>query len=152
MFSLLFLVVSTLFSFGSALPQDLQSVLGSPDPECTTGNGIHMIVIRATTEKPGDGALIRVVEEVNKWLPGSTNESIVYPAAGIDFWHVPFTNKTRPIPNLPVYTKSETIGNKNTTKAIQEYSQSCPGRKIALLGYSQVRILMPHKWLDRPFR
>ena len=84
MLSILFLVISTLVSFGFALPQDLQSVLRIPDPECTTGDGIHMIVIRATTEEPGYGALIAIVKKVNQKLPGSTNESIVYPATGID--------------------------------------------------------------------
>ena len=141
MFSQILLLLTTLVSLAITSPQGIQSILRTQDSECTSD--IHMIVVRATTEAQGYGALGKIVNETCEQLPGATSEAIDYPANGLN--------------SFTEYAESETTGIENTTKAIQAYAQRCPESRIALLGYSQVRFLKPPTkfdalffWADRP--
>lgn len=84
---------------------------------CATG--VYMIVARGSTEAPGEGVESSVVSAVQQSISGSNGLGIDYPASLTD------------------YTSSESQGVTAMTQAIQSYVQSCPDRKIALMGFSQ---------------
>ncbi|KAH7317724.1 cutinase [Rhexocercosporidium sp. MPI-PUGE-AT-0058] len=84
---------------------------------CATG--VHIIVARASTEKPGEGIIGAVARQVQQSVPGSDSEAVDYPAT------------------LTNYTTSEGLGVSGMTKLIENYAARCPGSKMALMGYSQ---------------
>lgn len=98
-----------------------QSVLSSNDA-CPTG--AHVIVVRATTEEPGFGAMGTLTTDLLKRIPGSTAYPVNYPADGL-------RNRTR-------YVESEQEGVDDLNAHIKSFAQACPETKIVLLGYSQV--------------
>jgi hypothetical protein len=86
-----------------------------------------MIVARASTEQPGEGIIGAVATQVQQSVPGSDSEAVDYPAT------------------LNDYTFSESAGVSAMKSLIQSYVARCPSSKIALLGYSQVRLPKPRK-------
>lgn len=89
----------------------------------TCATGVHMIVARASTEKPGEGIIGAVATQVQQQVPGSDSEAVDYPAT------------------LTNYTFSESAGVAAMNQLIKSYVARCPSSKIALLGYSQVTSL-----------
>lgn len=86
---------------------------------CATG--AHIIVARASTEPPGTGALGIIANRVAGRIPGSEIVAVDYPAT------------------LKQYPDSETVGVNEMRRLVVEYASACPGRRIVLMGYSQVR-------------
>jgi acetylxylan esterase len=89
---------------------------------CPTGNGVGMIVARASTEAPGTGIIGSVANDVQKQIPGSTITSVDYPAT------------------LTNYQSSEGQGVAAMTALVQNFTAACPGAKMVLMGYSQVSL------------
>jgi acetylxylan esterase len=88
--------------------------------QCPTGSGVGMIVARASTEAPGTGIIGSVADDVAKQVPGSTITAVEYPAT------------------LQNYQSSEEQGVAAMTQLVQNFTTSCPGAKMVLMGYSQV--------------
>jgi acetylxylan esterase len=88
--------------------------------QCPTGAGVGMIVARASTEAPGTGIIGAVAGNVSAQIPGSTITAVDYPAT------------------LDNYQSSEALGVAAMTKLVQNFTVSCPGSKLVLMGYSQV--------------
>lgn len=88
--------------------------------QCPTGSGVGMIVARASTEDPGTGIIGAVADDVASQIPGSTITSVDYPAT------------------LQNYQSSEAQGVAAMTQLVQNFTTSCPGAKMVLMGYSQV--------------
>ncbi|TDZ41462.1 Acetylxylan esterase 2 [Colletotrichum trifolii] len=84
---------------------------------CATG--VHMIVARASTEKPGPGIIGGVANRVQSQIPGSDMVSVDYPA------------------QLNPYQPSQRAGVTAMTKLVQDYATQCPQSKMVLMGYSQ---------------
>ena len=82
--------------------------------------GVHIIVARASGEKPGTGIIGAVANNTMAQIPGSSITAVDYPAT------------------LGNYTTSEPLGTIAMTKLIEEYSAECPNSKMVLMGYSQV--------------
>lgn len=106
------------FSAVAGMAQDMGSSY-----ECTTG--IHMIVARGTGEMPGMGRMGVVADNVSSSILGSMTTALHYPAAILE------------------YNISVAIGADVLTEQIAAISTTCPQTKIALLGYSQVRPIIP---------
>lgn len=87
---------------------------------CPTGNGVGIIVARASTENPGTGIIGAVADDVVAAVPGSTITAVDYPAT------------------LQNYQQSEAQGVAAMTQLVNNFSQNCPGSKMVLMGYSQV--------------
>ncbi|CAL3967986.1 unnamed protein product [Diplocarpon coronariae] len=101
-------------------PRQALNPAGSASANTTAcATGVHMIVARASTEKPGQGIIGAVAAQVQEMVPGSDSEAVDYPATLTD------------------YLKSEASGVSAMTKLIQDYAVRCPGSKMALMGYSQ---------------
>ncbi|TDZ33039.1 Acetylxylan esterase 2 [Colletotrichum spinosum] len=84
---------------------------------CATG--VHMIVARASTERPGPGIIGGVANRVQSQIPGSDMVSVDYPA------------------QLNPYQPSQRAGVTAMTKLVQDYATQCPQSKMVLMGYSQ---------------
>ncbi|GJD03152.1 cutinase [Colletotrichum higginsianum] len=84
---------------------------------CATG--VHMIVARASTERPGTGVIGGVASSIQAQIPGSDIEAVDYPA------------------ELNPYPPSQQAGVTAMTKLVQNYAAACPQTKMVLLGYSQ---------------
>ena len=102
-----------------ALAATLLSVTSTVNAQTKCSDGLHMIVARASTEKPGTGIIGKVANVTQTRIPGSDIVPVVYPAT------------------LTNYTMSEPSGVAAMLPLIHDYVDSCPGRPIALLGYSQ---------------
>ncbi|KAF3023552.1 hypothetical protein E8E14_010280 [Neopestalotiopsis sp. 37M] len=87
--------------------------------DCPTGSGVGMIVARASTEAPGTGIIGGVADDVAAQLPGSTITAVDYPAT------------------LQNYQSSEGQGVAAMAQLVQNFTASCPGAKMVLMGYSQ---------------
>ncbi|KAH8897976.1 cutinase [Thozetella sp. PMI_491] len=92
--------------------------LASAQQNCTT-TGVHMIVARASTEKPGTGIIGAVATQVQQQIPGSDIVAVDYPAT------------------LDNYLTSESQGVSAMTKLVNDYAVACPNSKMVLMGYSQ---------------
>jgi hypothetical protein len=93
-------------------------------------DGLKMFVSRGTSEPLGTGETGKVVEKVAARINGSEYEANPYPASGDD----------------PNYFISVANGTASLKQLVVEYAEACPGSKMALFGYSQVRMgvwLMP---------
>ncbi|TEA20660.1 Acetylxylan esterase 2 [Colletotrichum sidae] len=90
---------------------------------CATG--VHMIVARASTERPGPGIIGGVANRVQSQIPGSDMVSVDYPA------------------QLNPYQPSQRAGVTAMTKLVQDYATQCPESKMVLMGYSQVGDAVP---------
>jgi acetylxylan esterase len=87
---------------------------------CPTGNGVGIIVARASTERPGTGIIGAVADDVASEFPGSTVTAVDYPAT------------------LQNYQASEAQGVTEMSRLIQDFNDQCVGSQIVLMGYSQV--------------
>lgn len=93
---------------------------GTPsDAPCVSGEAVHMIIARASLEKPGPGVIGQVATQVVAQLPGSDSEDVVYPAT------------------LENYPQSEAAGVSAMAALLTAYAGRCPGSKIVMMGYSQ---------------
>jgi acetylxylan esterase len=91
--------------------------VASSNSPCAT---VNLIVARASTEAPGDGAIGALAEEIQKGVKATVSQQAVnYPAA------------------LSPYEPSVTAGDKAIKAQLEEEVAKCPGQKIVLLGYSQ---------------
>ncbi len=94
-------------------------VQGTNSSVCS--KGLYMIVARGSNEPAGVGRIGVVAGNVSELIPGSTIEALDYPAS--------YDN----------YLASEVNGLAVMTEQITSYVKKCPGGKIALVGWSQVR-------------
>lgn len=85
--------------------------------------GLKIFVSRGTGEPMGLGATEALVDVIAGQINGSDIEAIEYPATEDD----------------PVYFFSAANGTILVKEAITNYAMACPGSKMALFGYSQVR-------------
>jgi len=91
--------------------------VASSNSPCAT---VNLIVARASTEAPGDGAIGALAEEIQKGVKATVSQQAVnYPAA------------------LTPYEPSVTAGDKAIKQQLEEEVSKCPSQKIVLLGYSQ---------------
>ncbi|CAM1504405.1 Fc.00g019960.m01.CDS01 [Cosmosporella sp. VM-42] len=79
----------------------------------------HIIVARASEEKPGTGMLGPLAAEIQRRIPDSHITALDYPA------------------KLDPYIPSQTQGVATLSKMIHELVITCPSTKLVLLGYSQ---------------
>jgi len=82
---------------------------------------LHIFGARETTAPPGFGTSATVVNLIQRANPGSTIESIVYPAAGGN-----------------VYSQSVAAGVRAVAVQTNSYFQKCPNTTLVVVGYSQV--------------
>lgn len=85
--------------------------------------GLKIFVSRGTGEPMGLGATEALVHVIAEQIIGSDIEAINYPATEDD----------------PVYFVSVANGTTLVKQAITNYATACPGSKMAVFGYSQVR-------------
>jgi acetylxylan esterase len=91
--------------------------VASSNSPCAT---VTLIVARASTEAPGDGAIGALAEEIQKGVKATVSQQAVnYPA------------------NLTPYEPSVTAGDTAIKAQLEEEVATCPSQKIVLLGYSQ---------------
>nr|POE64988.1 acetylxylan esterase 2 [Quercus suber] len=86
---------------------------------CPSQGGAHIIVARASLEAPGYGIIGAVKDAVLARVPGSTAESVGYPAT------------------LANYTDSETAGVLAMRSLINAFIANCAGSPLVVMGYSQ---------------
>lgn len=86
--------------------------------------GLKIFVSRGTGEPMGLGATEALVDVIAEQINGSDIEAIEYPAAEDD----------------PLYFFSVANGTILVKQAITNYAMACPGSKMAVFGYSQVRV------------
>ncbi|KAK1983914.1 cutinase [Colletotrichum cereale] len=84
---------------------------------CATS--VHIIVCRASTERPGTGVIGEIATNIQGQIPGSDIEAVDYPA------------------ELNPYNPSEEAGVTAMTKLVRDYAARCPDTKMVLMGYSQ---------------
>jgi hypothetical protein len=102
---------------GAALEAAPALAVASSNSPCAS---VNLIVARASTEAPGDGAIGALAEEIRKGVKATVSQqAVVYPAA------------------LTPYEPSVTAGDAAIKKQLEEEVAKCPGQKIVLLGYSQ---------------
>ncbi|KAK8190799.1 cutinase [Phyllosticta paracitricarpa] len=80
---------------------------------------IHLIVARESLASPGTGTIGSLAKLIQDANPGTTLESIDYPAT------------------LDNYESSSREGTRKTTEALGRYAKACPCAQIVMLGYSQ---------------
>jgi acetylxylan esterase len=119
------------FTRSQALVSLLALVASAQNIECPTGNGVGIIVARASTERPGTGIIGAVADDVASQIPGSTITAVDYPAT------------------LQNYQASEAEGVAEMTRLIQEFNANCAGSQMVLMGYSQVIYI--HIYFPSPF-
>ncbi|MCJ1400328.1 hypothetical protein MMC11_003533 [Xylographa trunciseda] len=116
----------------AANPYQRQSVFKTRD-DCP--NGVHIIGVRGTLEKPGFGALQDVVDHLMSQLPGSDSMAVEYPASGITIG-----TDGEPIYNFFQYRASEAEGLAKFTAEVEDFTERCPETGIVVMGYSQASI------------
>ncbi|KAL6808864.1 carbohydrate esterase family 5 protein [Trichoderma sp. SZMC 28013] len=85
----------------------------------TCAKGLYMVVARGSEEPAGTGVTGNLTSQIAAKVPNSQVVAVDYPAT------------------LSDYETSEGDGVKAMQLLINNYSQACPGNKIAILGYSQ---------------
>lgn len=114
MYPVTLLMTATLFGATGALGQN-------STVQCA--KGLKMFVSRGTGEPMGLGATEALVDVIAEQINGSNIEAIEYPATEDD----------------PMYFFSVANGTTLVKQAITNYAMACPGSKMAVFGYSQVR-------------
>jgi acetylxylan esterase len=112
-------LVTSLVAVGGTLALQATPALAvaSSNSPCAT---VNLIVARASTEAPGDGAIGALAEEIQKGVKATVSQQAVnYPAA------------------LYPYEPSVMAGDKAIKSQLEEEVSKCPGQRIVLLGYSQ---------------
>jgi acetylxylan esterase len=79
----------------------------------------HLIVARGSLEAPGPGSMLSLAEKVMAANPGTTMESVVYPAT------------------IDNYDVSSANGTAATEQQLSSFVQKCPSSKVAMMGFSQ---------------
>jgi len=79
----------------------------------------HLIVARGSLESPGPGSMATLAEKIIAANPGTTVESIEYPAT------------------IDNYATSSVNGTMATEQQLTAFVQKCPSSKVAMLGFSQ---------------
>lgn len=95
--------------------------------------GVHVFGARETTAPAGYGSSSTVVNLVLQAYPGSTSEAISYPACG-----------GQSSCGGVAYGTSANEGTAAVASAVNSYNQKCPDTQLVLVGYSQVRPLVPN--------
>jgi hypothetical protein len=95
---------------------DLPTQNTSSSTACTD---VHLIVVRASTEKPGQGVIGTLANKIAGAIPGTSVEAIDYPAV------------------LSPYNSSSFNGTETTTTRLMNYVDTCTRGRIVLLGYSE---------------
>ncbi|KAL7912617.1 carbohydrate esterase family 5 protein [Trichoderma velutinum] len=85
----------------------------------TCAKGLYMVVARGSEEPAGTGVTGNLTSQIAAKVPNSQVVAVDYPAT------------------LNDYETSEGDGVKAMQLLLNNYSQACPGNKIAILGYSQ---------------
>ncbi|KAL1388426.1 acetylxylan esterase precursor [Phyllosticta capitalensis] len=80
---------------------------------------IHIIAARESLQGPGPGSIGSLAQLIQDANPGTTLESVDYPAT------------------LDNYDSSSREGTKKTTESLTSYVKACPCAQIVMLGYSQ---------------
>ncbi|KAI0203812.1 catalytic core domain of acetyl xylan esterase [Astrocystis sublimbata] len=81
---------------------------------------LHIFGARETTAPPGFGTAATVIRLIQRSFPGSSSESIVYPAAGGN-----------------LYAASVAAGVSAVATQTNSYFQTCPNTTLVMVGYSQ---------------
>jgi acetylxylan esterase len=112
------LAVGALVAGGSLAVEATPALaVASSNSPCAT---VNLIVARASTEAPGDGAIGALAEEIQKGVKATVSQQAVnYPAA------------------LTPYEPSVTAGDSAIKSQLESEVSKCPSQKIVLLGYSQ---------------
>lgn len=105
----------------------LLSILGATLAAAQCPN-VHVFGARETTAPPGYGSSSTVVNGVLADFPGSTSESINYPACG-----------GQASCGGDSYAASATAGIQAVASQVNSFNQQCPNAVLVLVGYSQVR-------------
>lgn len=113
-------LIATAFAQNVTIPSSSSSTV-----ECF--DGLKMFVSRGTSEDPGVGETGKVVEAIAQRINGSDYDANPYPATG----------------DNPNYFISVANGTAVLKQLVVEYAESCPESKMALFGYSQVRVNIP---------
>ena len=115
------LLVSSLF--WSAVLSQVPAFNSSPATTNTSSSeacaSLHIIVVRASLEPPSQGVIGTLATLITGANPGSTVEWIAYPAT------------------LDNYANSSSQGVAAATQRLMDYTDSCKGSQVVLLGYSQ---------------
>ena len=101
----------------SAINADLPTQNTSSSTACTD---LHLIVVRASTEKPGQGVIGTLATKIAGAVPGTSVEAIDYPAL------------------LNPYNSSSFNGTETTTTRLMNYVDTCSKGRVVLLGYSKL--------------
>ncbi|PGH13978.1 hypothetical protein AJ80_06118 [Polytolypa hystricis UAMH7299] len=80
---------------------------------------VHIITARASTERAGEGIIGSVASNIVRANPGTTRDSVDYPAL------------------LFPYASSSSQGVSALTEQLTDFVNQCPDSKVVLLGYSQ---------------
>jgi acetylxylan esterase len=107
------LLTAGLFSAAQAAPF---SFFGKRQTPCPPS---HLIIARGSTEPPGPGLLVTLATKVIATNPGTTMETIVYPAT------------------LENYESSATNGTQAVQQQLSTFVQQCPNSKVVMMGFSQ---------------
>ncbi|CAG8953900.1 hypothetical protein HYFRA_00010861 [Hymenoscyphus fraxineus] len=97
----------------------LVTLLLAPITQAADCAANHIIIARASTEQPGPGVIGSLATLVTQDFPGTTMESVVYPAT------------------LENYANSSAMGTAGMKKLLTTYVDACPTSKVVLMGYSQ---------------
>ncbi|KAF2404695.1 cutinase [Trichodelitschia bisporula] len=112
---LLIQILAILPFFAAAQDSAPEGLIAASTAQCPP---VHLIVARASGERPGEGIISSLSNAIKQAVPGSTSEALNYPA------------------KMP-YSGSIPVGVTNLKAAIARYTQQCPSGKLVLLGYSQ---------------
>lgn len=90
----------------------------------TCVDGLYMLVARGTEEPKGTGATGAIADRIADRIKDSRIDALDYPATFTD----------------PLYPESVEDGADQMLEVVKDYIETCPDGKIAVLGYSQVRL------------
>ncbi|KAF2435313.1 alpha/beta-hydrolase [Tothia fuscella] len=112
------------FSLSVGASAQPKANIGNVNPTQNTSSStacanVHITVVRASTEQPGQGVIGTLATMISGAIPGSTVEAIDYPAL------------------LNPCGLSSSNGTTTTTGQLQKYVDSCNKASVVLLGYSQ---------------
>ncbi|KAG5924040.1 hypothetical protein E4U53_003471 [Claviceps sorghi] len=108
----------------------------------TTGSscpGVHIVVARGTGQPPGYDLLLPMVNELLAKYPGSTAESVDYPACG-----------GSPACGGISYGDSARQGTAAVAKTVNAFHAACPKTQLVLMGYSQGMHIMDNALCGGP--
>lgn len=105
------------------------AVTAASAPSCA--KGLYMVVARGSEEAPGTGVTGNLTSQIAAKVPGSQVAAVDYPAT------------------LDDYESSEGKGVQAMQQLLNAYGQACPSSKIAILGYSQVCLMLGGEVIPR---